>query len=76
VRGSNPHRDAEIRYYEWDRDYAAADFTGLLTTTSEVRARGEARGAALFAAVAAVIKAHGETLTLPIRTRLCLARRT
>jgi SAM-dependent methyltransferase len=68
--------DPEVRYYEWNQEHSAADFSGLLGTTSEVRQLDEARRAALFDAVAAVIKAHGEALTLPIRTRLCLARRT
>jgi SAM-dependent methyltransferase len=67
--------DAEIRHYEWGRDYAADEFTGLLTTTSDVLGLGEAPRSALFAAVSAVIEAHGGTLTLPMRTRLCLARR-
>ena len=66
---------AEIRHYEWDQDYSAGDYVGLLATTSEIRLLDEARRTQLFAAVTAVIKAHGEPLTLPMRTRLCLARR-
>ena len=66
---------AEIRHYEWDHDYSAADYVGLLATLSEIRLLDEARRTRLFAAVTAAINAHGEPLTLPMRTRLCLARR-
>jgi SAM-dependent methyltransferase len=68
--------DAEIRYYEWDQDYSAADYVGLLATVSEIRLLDEPRRIGLFAAVTAAIDARGEPLTLPMRTRLCLARRT
>ena len=67
--------DAEIRTYAWDLDYAAAGYTGLLGTLSEIRLMDEVSRSALLAAVGAVIEAHGEPLTLPMRTRLCLARR-
>jgi SAM-dependent methyltransferase len=67
--------DAEIRYYEWEQDYSADDYVGLLATTSEIRLLAEAHRTTLFAAVTAVIDAHGEPVTLPMRTRLCLARR-
>jgi SAM-dependent methyltransferase len=68
--------DAEIRYYEWELNHSASGYVGLLATLSEVRLMEEARRTALLAAVAAAIDAHGEPLTLPMRTRLCLARRT
>jgi SAM-dependent methyltransferase len=67
---------AEIRYYEWEQDYSAAEYVGLLATLSEIRVLDEAPRSGQLAAVAAAIKAHGEPLTLPMRTRLCLARRT
>ena len=66
---------AEIRYYQWDQDYTAQGYVGLLATVSEIRLLDEARRTGLFAAVTAAIDAHGEPLTLPMRTRLCLARR-
>ncbi len=68
--------DAEIRYYGWELNHSASGYVGLLATLSEIRVIEEARRAALLAAVAAAINAHGESLTLPMRTRLCLARRT
>jgi SAM-dependent methyltransferase len=68
--------DAEIRYCDWEQDYAAGDYVGLLATLSEIRLMQEAHRTALLGAVAAAIDAHGEPLTLPMRTRLCLARRT
>ena len=67
--------DAEIRHYEWSLNYAAADYVGLLATLSEIRLMEEARRTALLDAVFAAIDAHGEPLMLPMRTRLCLARR-
>jgi hypothetical protein len=68
-------RAGEIRYYECDQGYFAGDYFGLLPTTSEIRLLEEARRTELFAAVTAVISAHGAALTLPMRTRLCFARR-
>jgi SAM-dependent methyltransferase len=68
--------DSEVRYYEWSLDYSADDYIGLLTTTSEIRLLDEERRTSLLAAVTTVIDAHGGALTLPMRTRLCLARRT
>lgn len=65
----------EICYYEWGQHYSAADYAGLLATLSEIRLLNETRRRALLAAVIAAIDVHRETLTLPMRTRLCLARR-
>jgi len=76
IAGVDGLTGAEIRYYEWVQDYSAADYVGLLATTSDVRLLDEARRATLFAAVAAAIEAQGECLTLPMDTRLCLARRS
>jgi SAM-dependent methyltransferase len=67
--------DSEIRFYEWALDYRAKDYVGLLATNSEILLLDEERREPLFAAVAEVIDAHGGVLTLPMRTRLCLARR-
>lgn len=66
---------AEIRHYEWTLDYSAAEYAGMLATTSDVRLMDAGRREALLAAVAEAIGAHGEPLSLPMRTRLCLARR-
>jgi SAM-dependent methyltransferase len=64
-----------IRYYEWNQNYSAAEYVGLLATLSYIRLMCDARRVALLTAVADVIDAHGQPLTLPMRTRLCLARR-
>lgn len=66
--------DPEIRYYEWSKDYSADDYIALLDTTSDIRLMDESRRAGLFAAIADVIEAQGKPLTLPLDTRLCLAR--
>ena len=47
----------------------------MLATTSDVRLMDAGRRELLLAAVAEAIGAHGEPLSLPMRTRLCLARR-
>jgi len=67
--------DAEVRHYDWSLDYSAGDYVGLLATLSEIRLLDDERRERLFGAVRAVIDAHGGALTLPLRTRLCLARR-
>lgn len=68
--------DGEVRHYEWTVDYSPSDYVGLLATLSEIRLLDDERRARLFEAVAAVIEVGGGALTLPMRTRLCLARRT
>lgn len=66
---------AEVRYYEWEQAYSVDDFVGLLATISDVRLLAAARRRSLFAAVGAVIDAAGGSITLAMRTRLCVARR-
>jgi SAM-dependent methyltransferase len=68
--------DPEIRNYDWDEDYSADEYVGLLATTSDIRLMDERPRTALFAAVTAAIEAPGRPMALPMRTRLCLARRT
>jgi SAM-dependent methyltransferase len=67
--------DAEVRHYEWQQRYSTAEYVGLLATASEVRLLSEDRREAFLAAVAEAIDAHGEPVSIPMRTRLCLARR-
>jgi SAM-dependent methyltransferase len=67
--------DAEVRHYEWQLQYTTAEYVGLLATASEVRLLREDRPELFLAAVAEVIDAHGEPVSIPMRTRLCLARR-
>ncbi len=66
---------AEVRLYEWEQDYSAGEYAGLLATASEVRLLDDGRRATFLAAVTEAISVHGEPLTVPMRTRLCLARR-
>jgi SAM-dependent methyltransferase len=68
--------DAEVRHYDWQREYCAVEYAGWLATTSDVRLLDGVQREALLAAVTEVIEAHGEPLSIPMRTRLCLARRT
>jgi SAM-dependent methyltransferase len=67
--------DAEVRHYEWQESYATAEYVGLLATASEVRLLSADRRERFLAAVAEVIDARGELVNVPMRTRLCLARR-
>jgi SAM-dependent methyltransferase len=66
---------AEIRYYEWTLDYSGAEYAGMLATTSDVRLLDPAQRDPLLAAVAEVVDAGGEPVSIPMRTRLCLAQR-
>ena len=68
--------DAEVRFYEWELTYSAAEYAGLLGTASEVRLLDAERRHAFLAAVSEVIEAHPGPVSIPMRTRLCLARRT
>ena len=47
-----------------------------LATASETRTLTRTEREALLAAVGAAIDGHGGKLAMPIRTRLCLARKT
>ena len=67
--------EVDVRDYEWSLTYSAADYAALLETHSTVRALDAARRSALVGAVARAIESHGDELTLPLLTRLCLARR-
>jgi hypothetical protein len=66
---------AEVRVYEWQQEYSAHAYAGLLSTASEVRLLEEERRDTFLAAVTDAIAARGEAVSLPVRTRLCLARR-
>ncbi|MBV9605762.1 MAG: class I SAM-dependent methyltransferase [Solirubrobacterales bacterium] len=65
----------EVRDYEWSLTYSAADYAALLQTHSTIRALDPDRRRALVGAVAQAIESHGGRLTLPVVTRLCMARR-
>jgi SAM-dependent methyltransferase len=65
----------ELKQYEFREAYAADEYARLLATLSEIRLLSEAQRDALLTGVQDAIEAHGGTLTMPMRTRLCLARR-
>lgn len=75
IAGAEGLTGPEVRHYEWAQVYTAEDYVGLLATTSDIRLLGEGRRAALFAAVRAALDRDGNPLTVPMDTRLCLARR-
>ncbi len=66
--------EPEVRYYEWSAEYTAEAYCGLLASTSEIRLLDEQRRTALIEGVSAVIDGNGGAVTLPMATRLCLAR--
>ena len=66
---------AAVRDYEWTAAYSGEDYAALLATHSTIRVLAPERRAALLSAVAGAIVSRGDQLTLPILTRLCLARR-
>jgi SAM-dependent methyltransferase len=66
---------AEVRYYGWTQEYSAGEYAGLLSTASEVRLLDAERREAFLAAITEAIKAHGQPVSIPMHTRMCLARR-
>jgi SAM-dependent methyltransferase len=65
---------AEVRNYEWVREYSAAEYADLLGTLSDHRLLPKSNRCALLDAVGAVIESAGGSLKMPFVTRLCLAR--
>ena len=65
---------AEIRDYEWSQTYSGRDYAALLETHSTIRVLPPERRGGLVDAVAEAIERHGNELTLPLVTRVCLAR--
>ncbi len=66
----------EVRSYDWSAHYTGEAYAGLLETSSQVRLLDSEPRRALLAAVVEAIDANGAGLELPLRTRLCLARRS
>ncbi len=64
----------EVRSYEWSIDYSGGEFARLLATLSEIRLLEQHERDTLLAGVEQAIAGHGGTLTMPMRTKLCLAR--
>jgi SAM-dependent methyltransferase len=67
---------ADVRDYEWTQTYSGAGYAALLDTHSTIRVLGSERRSALLSAVASAIEQHGDVLTLPFVTRVCVASRS
>lgn len=66
----------EIRLYRWNAEYSAQHYVELIATSQDhVLLADQTRGA-LLSAVSEVIDQHGGALSLPLVTKLCLARAT
>jgi SAM-dependent methyltransferase len=66
--------ESEHRTYRWSLDYTTSAYLRLIRTHSTHVLLAEESRRALLAEVAAVIDRHGGSLTLPMVTRLYLAR--
>jgi SAM-dependent methyltransferase len=66
--------DPLVRRYPWSREYTAVQYAGLLGTLSEVRLLDDATRVRLLRAVGEIIAEHGGRLTMPMVTRVHLAR--
>jgi SAM-dependent methyltransferase len=64
----------EVLRYDWGYDYSAARYARLLATLSEIRLLSGEQRRALLAGVRKAIAEHGGTLTMPMQTRLYVAR--
>lgn len=66
----------EVRSYASWHTYSTDAYVQLLRTHSATRIMPPEQRAALLDAITSAITAHGDTIALPMRTRLCIARRT
>jgi SAM-dependent methyltransferase len=66
--------DPRTRLYEWSAEYTAQRYVELIATTHDHILLADATRDALLAAVSDVIGRYGGTLSLPLVTKLCLAR--
>jgi SAM-dependent methyltransferase len=64
----------EVRFYQWSAEYTAQRYAELIATTHDHILLADETRDALLAAVSDVIERHGGTLSLPLVTKLCLAR--
>lgn len=67
-------QDPQARYYEWSTQYSAQRYAELIATTHDHILLPDETREALLAAVSDVIERHGGVLSLPLVTKLCLAR--
>jgi SAM-dependent methyltransferase len=75
IEGAGLFVAPEVRLFEWRQDYASARYVELLQTHQDHILLGEGDRARLLAGVARAIDDAGGTLTLPLVTHVCLARR-
>jgi SAM-dependent methyltransferase len=66
--------DPQIRLYRWTAEYTAQRYVELLATSQDHILLGDETRAALLDAVVDAIERDGGTLSLPLVTKLCLAR--
>jgi SAM-dependent methyltransferase len=66
--------DPQTRFYEWNAEYTAQRYVDLIATTHDHILLADATRDALLEAVGDVIERHGGSLSLPLITKLCLAR--
>jgi SAM-dependent methyltransferase len=66
--------DPRTRFYHWSAEYTARRYVELIATTHDHILLADATRDALLDAVGDVIDRHGGTLSLPLITKLCLAR--
>jgi SAM-dependent methyltransferase len=66
--------DPQIRLYRWTAEYTAQHYVELIATTHDHILLADGTRNALLEAVGDVIVRHGGALSLPLITKLCLAR--
>jgi SAM-dependent methyltransferase len=66
--------DPRTRVYEWNAEYTAQRYVELIATTHDHILLADETRDALLEAVGDVIERHGASLSLPLVTKLCLAR--
>jgi len=66
--------DPQIRLYRWNAEYTAQRYVELIGTTHDHILLADRTRDALLDAVGDVIERHGGALSLPLVTKLCLAR--
>ena len=66
--------DPRTRFYEWDAEYTAQRYLELIATTHDHILLADDTRDVLMQAVGNVIERNGGSLSLPLVTKLCLAR--
>jgi SAM-dependent methyltransferase len=74
IAGVTGFADPTVRRYPWRVDYTADEYVGLLGTLSEFRLLDEEPRGRLLRAVGEIVGEHGGRLTMPMVTRVNLAR--